>query len=93
MSVRHRPRPSQLVVQRRALSQAVPYLSWLDSAHHEFEALVRQVLGAEAAESIDRRRPQMVCIAAVSPTTTGWPCSGCPSGSTWCATASSMAAC
>ncbi|WP_260640685.1 DUF5655 domain-containing protein [Streptomyces angustmyceticus] len=46
------------------LSQAVSYLSWLDSAHHEFEALVRKVLGAEAADSIDWRRPRMVCIAA-----------------------------
>lgn len=46
------------------LSQAVSYLSWLESAHHEFEALVRKVLGAEAAESIDWRRPRMVCIAA-----------------------------
>ncbi|MFB6698330.1 DUF5655 domain-containing protein [Streptomyces rubiginosohelvolus] len=46
------------------LSQAVSYLSWLESAHHEFEALVREVLGAEAAESIDWRRPRMVCIAA-----------------------------
>ncbi|WP_411074217.1 DUF5655 domain-containing protein [Streptomyces sp. cmx-4-7] len=46
------------------LSQAVSYLSWLRSAQHEFEALVRRVLGAEAAESIDWRRPRMVCIAA-----------------------------
>ncbi|MGW1250881.1 DUF5655 domain-containing protein [Streptomyces sp. NPDC002535] len=46
------------------LSQAVSYLSWLRSAQHEFEALVRKVLGAEAAESIDWRRPRMVCIAA-----------------------------
>ncbi|MGI5450437.1 DUF5655 domain-containing protein [Streptomyces sp. CA-243310] len=46
------------------LSQAVFYLSWLESAHHEFEALVRKVLGAEAAESVDWRRPRMVCIAA-----------------------------
>ncbi|MFD5626441.1 DUF5655 domain-containing protein [Streptomyces sp. NPDC127072] len=46
------------------LSQAVSYLSWLDSAHHELEALVRKVLGPEAAESIDWRRPRMVCIAA-----------------------------
>ncbi|MFD8916083.1 DUF5655 domain-containing protein [Streptomyces sp. NPDC059575] len=46
------------------LSQAVSYLSWLESAHHEFEALVRNVLGAEAAETIDWRRPRMVCIAA-----------------------------
>ncbi|WP_186781602.1 MULTISPECIES: DUF5655 domain-containing protein [unclassified Streptomyces] len=46
------------------LSQAVSYLSWLDSAHYEFEALVRKVLGADAAETIDWRRPRMVCIAA-----------------------------
>ncbi|MFE5734996.1 DUF5655 domain-containing protein [Streptomyces sp. NPDC056528] len=46
------------------LSQAVSYLSWLESAHHEVEALVRRVLGAEVAESIDWRRPRMVCIAA-----------------------------
>ncbi|MCK7626951.1 DUF5655 domain-containing protein [Streptomyces sp. RS10V-4] len=46
------------------LSQAVSYLSWLDSARHEVEALVRRVLGAEAAETIDWRRPRMVCIAA-----------------------------
>lgn len=46
------------------LSQAVSYLSWLDSAHHEFEALVRRMLGVEAAESIDWHRPRMVCIAA-----------------------------
>ncbi|MBT2412458.1 hypothetical protein J7I94_18110 [Streptomyces sp. ISL-12] len=46
------------------LSQAVSYLSWLESAQHEFEALVRKVLGAEAAEAIDWRRPRMVCIAA-----------------------------
>lgn len=46
------------------MSQAVSYLSWLESAHHEFEALVRKVLGAEAAESVDWRRPRMICIAA-----------------------------
>ncbi|MFF3030930.1 hypothetical protein ACFVS7_07955 [Streptomyces rubiginosohelvolus] len=46
------------------MSQAVSYLSWLESAQHEFEALVRQMLGAKAAESIDWRRPRMVCIAA-----------------------------
>ncbi|MFD5185635.1 DUF5655 domain-containing protein [Streptomyces sp. NPDC058372] len=48
----------------RGMSQAVSYLSWLESAHHEFEALVRKVLGAEAAESVDWRRPRMICIAA-----------------------------
>ncbi|MFD8607348.1 hypothetical protein [Streptomyces sp. NPDC059631] len=46
------------------MSQAVSYLSWLESAQHEFEALVRKVLGAEAAEAIDWRRPRMVCTAA-----------------------------
>ncbi|MFH8398912.1 DUF5655 domain-containing protein [Streptomyces sp. wa1064] len=46
------------------LSQAVSYLTWLRSAQHEFEALVRSVLGAEAAAAIDWRRPRMVCIAA-----------------------------
>ncbi|MFL4492413.1 DUF5655 domain-containing protein [Streptomyces sp. VTCC 41912] len=46
------------------LSQAVSYLSWLESAHHEVEALVRKVLGPKAAESIDWSRPRMVCIAA-----------------------------
>ncbi|MFF7801155.1 DUF5655 domain-containing protein [Streptomyces olivaceus] len=46
------------------MSQAVSYLSWLDSAQHEFEALVRKVLGAEAAESVDWRRPRVICIAA-----------------------------
>ncbi|MEU0302838.1 DUF5655 domain-containing protein [Streptomyces sp. NPDC006175] len=46
------------------LSQAVSYLTWLRSAQHEFEALVRKVLGAEVADSIDWRRPRMICIAA-----------------------------
>ncbi|WP_330433824.1 DUF5655 domain-containing protein [Streptomyces sp. NBC_00825] len=46
------------------MSQAVSYLTWLDSARHEFEALVREKLGTEAAEAIDWRNPRMVCIAA-----------------------------
>ncbi|MFD9400318.1 DUF5655 domain-containing protein [Streptomyces sp. NPDC060011] len=46
------------------MSQAVSYLSWLDSARHEFEALVKEKLSAETAESIDWRNPRMVCIAA-----------------------------
>ncbi|MFB7273544.1 hypothetical protein [Streptomyces sp. NPDC056244] len=46
------------------LSQSVSYLAWLDSAHHEFEALVKEKLGAEVAEAIDWRNPRMVCIAA-----------------------------
>lgn len=48
----------------RVMSQAVSYLSWLESAQHEFEALVRKVLSAEVADSIDWRRPRMICIAA-----------------------------
>ena len=46
------------------MSQAVSYLSWLDSAHHEFGALVKEKLGSEAADSIDWRNPLMVCITA-----------------------------
>ncbi|MBV1949185.1 MULTISPECIES: DUF5655 domain-containing protein [unclassified Streptomyces] len=46
------------------MSQALSYLSWLESAQLEFEALVRTVLGAEAAESVDWRRPRLICIAA-----------------------------
>ncbi|MDI5968391.1 DUF5655 domain-containing protein [Streptomyces sp. SL13] len=46
------------------VSQAVSYLTWLGSAQHEFEALVKEKLGAEAAEGIDWRNPRMVCIAA-----------------------------
>ncbi|MFD8963399.1 DUF5655 domain-containing protein [Streptomyces sp. NPDC059568] len=46
------------------LSQAVSYLSWLCSARHEFEALVKEKLGSETAEAIDWRNPRMVCIAA-----------------------------
>ncbi|MFF0131595.1 DUF5655 domain-containing protein [Streptomyces mirabilis] len=46
------------------LSQAVSYVSWLCSARHEFEALVKERLGSEAAGAIDWRNPRMVCIAA-----------------------------
>ncbi|WP_330457380.1 DUF5655 domain-containing protein [Streptomyces sp. NBC_00820] len=46
------------------MSQAASYLSWLDSAHHEFEALVKQRLGVEASRVIDWRNPRIVCIAA-----------------------------
>jgi len=46
------------------MSQAVSYLSWLCSARHEFEALVKEKLGPGAAESIDWRNPRMVCVAA-----------------------------
>ncbi|MFE3874901.1 hypothetical protein ACFXPX_10940 [Kitasatospora sp. NPDC059146] len=46
------------------VSQAVSYLTWVKSSHHEFEALVREKLGSEAAESIDWRAPRALCIAA-----------------------------
>ncbi|MEU3692336.1 DUF5655 domain-containing protein [Streptomyces narbonensis] len=46
------------------VSQAVSYLRWLRSSRHEFEALVKEKLGAEVAEAIDWRNPRMVCIAA-----------------------------
>nr|BFD94093.1 DUF5655 domain-containing protein [Kitasatospora sp. Xyl93] len=46
------------------VSQAVSYLTWLKSCRHEFEALVREKLGPEAAESIDWRAPRALCIAA-----------------------------
>lgn len=46
------------------MSQAVSYLRWLRSSRHEFEALVKEKLGAEVAEAIDWRNPRMVCIAA-----------------------------
>ncbi|WP_329486643.1 DUF5655 domain-containing protein [Kitasatospora sp. NBC_01246] len=46
------------------VSQAVSYLTWLKSCRHEFEALVREKLGPEAAESINWRSPRALCIAA-----------------------------
>jgi predicted transport protein len=45
------------------LSQASSYLSWLCSARHEFEALVRERLGSAAVEEIDWRNARAVCIA------------------------------
>ncbi|MGW8398006.1 DUF5655 domain-containing protein [Streptomyces lydicus] len=44
-------------------NQALSYLSWLHDHHHEFESLVRERLGAEAAESVDWNNPRLVCIA------------------------------
>ncbi|WP_433888466.1 DUF5655 domain-containing protein [Streptomyces sp. CA-111067] len=46
------------------LSQASSYLSWLCSARHEFEALVRERLGAEAVAEVDWRNARAVCIAS-----------------------------
>ncbi|MEV0374213.1 DUF5655 domain-containing protein [Streptomyces sp. NPDC050636] len=44
-------------------NQALSYLSWLHDHHHEFESLVKEKLGAEAAEAIDWSNPRLVCIA------------------------------
>lgn len=46
------------------VTQAMSYLVWLRSARLEFEALVRERLGAEVAAAVDWRRPRAVCIAA-----------------------------
>lgn len=46
------------------VSQAVSYLRWLRTSRHEFEALVKEVLGNETADAIDWRNPRAVCIAA-----------------------------
>ncbi|MFI0155740.1 transporter [Streptomyces lydicus] len=44
-------------------NQALSYLSWLHDHHHEFESLVKEKLGTEAAEAIDWNNPRLVCIA------------------------------
>ncbi|SEC11631.1 DUF5655 domain-containing protein [Streptomyces sp. 2314.4] len=44
-------------------NQALSYLSWLHDHHHEFESLVKEKLGTEAAEAIDWSNPRLVCIA------------------------------
>ncbi|MGW1379419.1 DUF5655 domain-containing protein [Streptomyces sp. NPDC002446] len=44
-------------------NQALSYLSWLHDHHHEFENLVKERLGTEAAEAIDWSNPRLVCIA------------------------------
>jgi predicted transport protein len=46
------------------LSRAASHLSWLSSARHEFEQLVRDRLGSGPADVIDWRSPRAVCIAA-----------------------------
>ncbi|MFE2722826.1 DUF5655 domain-containing protein [Kitasatospora sp. NPDC059327] len=46
------------------LAQGLFYLSWLVENRAEFEALVEQRLGAEAAEQVDWSNPRVVCIAA-----------------------------
>ncbi|MFK0172598.1 DUF5655 domain-containing protein [Streptomyces sp. NPDC090306] len=46
------------------MSQAVSYLGWLESARHEFEALVCKRLGAQVGASVDWRAPRVIVVAA-----------------------------
>ncbi|MEU4582947.1 DUF5655 domain-containing protein [Kitasatospora aureofaciens] len=45
------------------IAQAGSYLVWLLAHRHEFEALVRRRLGADAADAVDWRRPRVICVA------------------------------
>ncbi|WDN52524.1 DUF5655 domain-containing protein [Streptomyces clavuligerus] len=45
------------------VTQALSYLAWLNDSQSEFEGLVRERLGAEAARSVDWSRPRIVCVA------------------------------
>ncbi|MFE4054997.1 hypothetical protein ACFXP3_01600 [Streptomyces sp. NPDC059096] len=46
------------------LSQGASYLEWVHSAPHELKALTKEKLGSEVAESINYRKPRLICIAA-----------------------------
>ncbi len=48
---------------KEVVTQALSYLAWLNDSHAEFEGLVRDRLGAEAAGSVDWSRPRIVCVA------------------------------
>ncbi|MEU8782659.1 transporter [Streptomyces sp. NPDC048637] len=48
---------------KSVITQALSYLSWLHDHHHEFECLVKEKLGTEAAEAIDWCSPRLICIA------------------------------
>ncbi|MFJ8927997.1 DUF5655 domain-containing protein [Streptomyces sp. NPDC102364] len=43
--------------------QGLSYLCWLQDHHYEFENLVRDKLGKEAAGAVDWSAPRVVCIA------------------------------
>ncbi|MFE0187558.1 transporter [Streptomyces sp. NPDC059008] len=45
------------------ISQGLSYLCWLQDHHHEYENLVRQKLGTEAAGEVDWTAPRVVCVA------------------------------
>ncbi|RSN18700.1 transporter [Streptomyces sp. WAC 01325] len=48
---------------KAVITQALSYLSWLRDHQHEFESLVKERLGDEAAGSVDWSNPRLVCIA------------------------------
>ncbi|MEU4200789.1 DUF5655 domain-containing protein [Streptomyces sp. NPDC026294] len=48
---------------RNVISQALSYLVWLQNHHHEFERLVADRLGPEAAAAVDWSNPRVVCVA------------------------------
>ncbi|MDF3293615.1 endonuclease NucS domain-containing protein [Streptomyces silvisoli] len=75
------------------ITQAVSYLSWLRASRHEFQALVKRELGDAAADSIDRRHPRVVCIAADFTRHDRFAVHPWVTASTACATASSLLAC
>jgi hypothetical protein len=75
------------------VSQALSYLRWLNSAQHEFEALVRERLGAGAVgKSIGGGGGR--CASQVSSLRmTGTRFSRGADGWTWCATGSMTVGC
>lgn len=48
---------------QNVISQALSYLVWLRDHHHEFERLVADRLGPEAAGAVDWSNPRVVCVA------------------------------
>ncbi|WP_431984097.1 hypothetical protein [Streptomyces qinglanensis] len=48
---------------QNVINQALSYLVWLRDHHHEFERLVSDRLGAEAAGAVDWSNPRVVCVA------------------------------
>ncbi|MGP4007004.1 DUF5655 domain-containing protein [Streptomyces sp. 4N124] len=48
---------------QNVINQGLSYLSWLHDHHHEFESLVKNKFGAEAAAEIDWSNPRIVCVA------------------------------
>ncbi|WP_328509548.1 transporter [Streptomyces mirabilis] len=49
---------------KAVITQALSYLSWLRDHRHEFESLVKERLGGDAADLVDWSSPRLVCIAA-----------------------------